>query len=133
MNTILTWQKELLFNSVDSYGKSVVMDGNSKEASSPMVMLLHAVAGCSAADVILILEKMHQAVSGLQVLTEGTRAPEGNYPRPWSKIHLRYRISGPVEKEKAEKAVALSMEKYCSVSAMLSHDAQITWDVEMEG
>lgn len=132
MNTTLTWQKEgLRFSSVDSHGNTVSIDGNSKTASSPMVLLLHAIAGCSAADVLVILERMHQPVAGLEVSVDGTRAPEGIFPRPWKKIHLHYKVSGAVETEKARKAIELSMEKYCSVSAMLSHDAEITWDMEM--
>jgi putative redox protein len=112
-------------------GPPVAMDGNRLEGTSPMVLLLHAEAGCTGIDVISLLEKMRQPVAGLRIEVIGEKS-EGDYPRMWDKIHLRYIIQGNVDREKAEKAVGLSMDKYCSVSAMLSRAAIITHEIILE-
>jgi putative redox protein len=131
MKTSLTWKKTgLQFESTDEKGNTVVLDGNSEIGSSPMTMLLHALAGCTAADVVSILEKMQQPVSGLLVGVDAERAPEGTWPRPWAKMHLTYEVQGDVQREKALRAIELSMEKYCSVSAMLGEVAEITWELK---
>lgn len=113
-------------------GPTVIMDSNKEKGTSPMVLLLHAEAGCTALDVISLLEKMHQPLTGLKIEVEGIKT-EGDFPRIWEKIHLRYLISGAVDPAKAQKAVELSMEKYCSVSAMLSKAAEVTHEIVLLG
>lgn len=109
-------------------GPMVIMDSNKEKGTSPMVLLLHAEAGCTALDVISLLEKMRQPLTGLKIEVEGIKG-DGEFPRIWEKIHVRYIISGAIEPEKAHKAVELSLEKYCSVSAMLSKAAEVTHEV----
>ena len=113
-------------------GPVVVMDSNKEKGTSPMVLLLHAEAGCTALDVISLLEKMRQPLTGLKIEVEGIKG-DGEFPRIWEKIHVRYIISGTVDPEKAHKAVELSLEKYCSVSAMLSKVADVTHEVVLMG
>jgi putative redox protein len=113
-------------------GPAVVMDSNKEKGTSPMVLLLHAEAGCTSLDVISLMEKMRQPMTGLKIEVEAIKG-DGEFPRIWEKIHLRYLISGAVEEEKALKAVNLSLEKYCSVSAMLSHTAEVTHEVVLLG
>jgi putative redox protein len=112
-------------------GPTVAIDGNRVEGTSPMVLLLHAEAGCTGIDVVSLLEKMRQPITGLRIEVTGEKG-EGDYPRIWEKIHLRYLISGAVAPDKAEKAVALSMETYCSVSAMLSKAAEVTYEIALQ-
>lgn len=92
----------------DHYGK--------KRALSPMELLLASLGGCSGMDVISILNKMNSPPREFWVELEGERAEE--HPRVYTRITVTYRFKG-VEKEKAERAVNLSLEKYCSVAAIL--------------
>ncbi len=87
-----------------------------KRALSPMQLLLLSLGGCTGMDVISILNKMKSPPEEFTMEIEGERAAE--HPKVYTKIKIRYRFRG-VPRDKAEKAVKLSMEKYCSVSAML--------------
>jgi putative redox protein len=109
-------------------GPTVAIDSDKEQGTSPMVLLLHAEAGCTALDVLSLLEKMRQPITGLKIEIDAVKG-DGEFPRVWEKIHVRYIISGAVEEEKALKAVNLSLEKYCSVSAMLGKTAHITHEV----
>ncbi len=113
-------------------GPTVIMDSNKEKGTSPMMLLLHAEAGCTSLDIISLLDKMRQPLTGLKIEVEGVKG-EGEYPRIWEKIHVRYILSGAIDPEKAHKAVELSLEKYCSVSAMLSKAAEITHEVILLG
>jgi putative redox protein len=113
-------------------GPTIAIDGDRKNGTSPMIMLLHAEAGCTGIDVVDLLEKMRQPVTGIKIEVTGEKG-EGEFPRIWEKIHVKYIISGAVEPEKALKAVNLSLEKYCSVSAMLGKAAEVTHEVELLG
>ena len=112
-------------------GITVPMDGDQMQGSSPMMLLLHAEAGCTGIDVVSILEKMHQPISGLRIVVEAEKG-DGEYPRVWESIHLTYQVKGEVAREKVEQAIALSLGKYCSVSAMLHHTAKVTHSLEIE-
>lgn len=112
---------------------AVVIDGNGRIGPSPMAMLLQSVAACAAIDVVDILTKMRMEPRALQVAVSGLRA-EGDYPRPWRKIQLEFRLKGDNLTEAAvSRAVSLSMEKYCSVSAMLRHEAEIVHSFRIDG
>lgn len=91
----------------------------------PMELLLMSLGGCSAVDVQLILQKQRQAYTGLGVTVEGTRADA--VPAVFTAIHLHFEAAGDVDPKKLEHAVALSMEKYCSVARMLESTARITF------
>jgi putative redox protein len=96
-----------------------------------MEMLLLGLAGCSAFDVVHILEKGREAVTGCEVEVEAERAPSD--PKIFTAIHLAFRLSGRGLKPAAvERAITLSAEKYCSASVMLGKTAKIThsWTVE---
>ena len=97
-----------------------------------MLVLLLAAAGCTSADVVLVLEKMRVQLTSLSVEAEGVRRDED--PRRYDAIHFRYRISGSgLDDEKAQRAVSLSVEKYCSVMHTLAPDIAISYDVEIGG
>jgi putative redox protein len=90
----------------------------------PMETLLSALAGCSAMDVLLIMKKQREDLKRLEVDVEGERVDA--VPAVFSKIHLRFRGYGPIDLKKFQKAVELSMTKYCSVSKMLQPAVVIT-------
>lgn len=99
-----------------------------KTASTPMELVLIALCGCTASDVIGILRKKREPFTGLEVTAEGDRA-EG-HPAVYTQIKLKYRVGGKVAHKAMEDAVRLSKEKYCSVSAMLEKSAKISFEIE---
>ncbi|HZW96808.1 MAG TPA: OsmC family protein [Candidatus Eremiobacteraceae bacterium] len=108
---------------------ALVMDAASeKTASTPMELVLIALCGCTAYDVVSILHKKREPFTSLEVRAEAERATEP--PSVYTKIKLIYRIGGKVSRKAAEDAVRLSEEKYCSVSAMLNKTAKITTEIE---
>ena len=108
---------------------SIVMDAASdKTASSPMELVLLALCGCTASDVVGILGKKREAFTGLEVHAQAERA--AGYPAVYTEIKLTYRVRGSVSHKAMEDAVRLSKEKYCSVSAMLEKTAKITFRIE---
>jgi putative redox protein len=110
-------------------GHAMVMDaGSEKSASSPMELVLIALCGCTASDVVGILRKKREPFTRLEVHAEGDRA-EG-YPAVYTEIRLLYRVSGKVSAKAVEDAVHLSKDKYCSVSAMLQKTAKLTFKIE---
>lgn len=108
---------------------SVVMDtAPEKTASTPMELVLIALCGCTASDVVGILRKKREPFTGLEVRAQAQRAD--GYPAVYTSIHLTYVVRGEVSKKAMEDAVRLSNEKYCSVSAMLEKTARITYTIE---
>lgn len=97
----------------------------------PMETLLASLAGCSAVDVVKILTQQKEPLAGLVVRVDGTRADA--VPAVFTSIRLVYEIRGPVAENKALRAVALSMEKYCSVTKMLEPTVEISHEVVLLG
>jgi putative redox protein len=88
-------------------------------------------AGCSAIDVLMILKKQRQEVRDFRMAIDAEREPDKE-PSLWQEAQLVFQIFGRVDVDKAEKAVALSMEKYCSVAATLrASGTKLTWKVEV--
>jgi putative redox protein len=112
---------------------AVVMDtAKEKTANSPMELVLIALCGCTASDVVGILRKKREPFTSLEVNAEGERAQD--YPAVYTEIKLKYRVGGKVSHKAMEDAIRLSKEKYCSVSAMLEKTAKISFEIEyMEG
>lgn len=112
---------------------AIVMDtAKEKSAGTPMELVLIALCGCTASDVVGILRKKREAFTSLEVSAEGERAD--GYPAVYTEIKLKYRVGGRVSRKAMEDAVRLSKEKYCSVSAMLQKTAKITIEIEyLEG
>ena len=129
----LIWTDNERYLGEASSGHAVVMDtAKDKTANTPMELVLIALCGCTASDVVGILRKKREPFNSLEVRAEGERA-EG-YPAVYTQIKLTYRIGGKVSRKAMEDAVRLSKEKYCSVSAMLEKTAKITISIEhLEG
>ncbi|ABR62672.1 OsmC family protein [Sinorhizobium medicae] len=97
---------------------------------SPMEMVLIGTGGCSAFDVVHILEKGREAIEDCVVELDADRAEQD--PRVFTRIHMHFIVKGRgLAAKKVERAVALSIEKYCSASAMLAKTATITHDFEV--
>ena len=110
-------------------GHAMVMDaGEPKTASTPMELVLIALCGCTASDVVGILRKKREPFTRLEVRAEAERATD--FPKVYSAIKLIYRVGGKVSAAGMERAVQLSKEKYCSVSAMLEKTAKIEFVIE---
>lgn len=108
---------------------AIAMDtAKEKTANSPMELVLIALCGCTASDVVGILRKKREPFTGLEVSAEGERAQ--GYPAVYTEIKLKYRVTGKVSRKAMEDAVRLSKEKYCSVSAMLEKTAKIKVEIE---
>ncbi len=91
--------------------------GPDKKGGSPMEFLLAGVAGCTAVDVVMILQKQRQKVSGVEVEISGARATD--YPMVYTDVDLLYIIQGQdIDPKAVQKAIELSEEKYCSASAI---------------
>jgi putative redox protein len=110
---------------------AIVIDtASEKMANTPMELVLIALCGCTASDVVGILSKKREPFVSLVVSAEGERA--SGYPAVYTEIKLKYRVGGKVSRKAMEDAVRLSKDKYCSVSAMLEKTAKITVHIEYE-
>lgn len=123
------------FEATNDRGNKVTMDGASsiggqESGMSPMQLLLSAVAGCASFDVSLILKKQKQDVKSLKVEATGER-PETGYAKPFTSIHLQFILTGSPEENKVQRAIELSVEKYCSVATSLDPNIKITYDHEI--
>lgn len=104
-------------------------DRASNGAPGPMELLLVALGTCTATDLVSILTKKRQKLDGLEVEVSGERAEQP--PRVWTKLEVVYKLRGTLEETAVQHAIRLSEEKYCSVAAMLSKSAPITYRFEI--
>jgi putative redox protein len=130
----VTWIQDFQFVGSDSTNHSVILStpGEDSIGMKPSELLLVSLAGCTSVDVVNILHKKRVKLGGLRVKVSGEQAP---LP-PWTfeKFHIHYEVTGKDISEKdVERAITLSEEKYCSVSATLRAAAKITQDYEIIG
>ncbi|MGB6133430.1 MAG: OsmC family protein [Acidobacteriaceae bacterium] len=126
------WKGGMLFDGTSQSGHTVRFDAGAEHTAGPsmMEMVLTALCGCTSVDVVSILQKKREPLEGLTVTAAAEQASEP--PRVFTKIHLTYRIRGKVTPKAAEDAVALSKNKYCSVSKMLEKAASIDYSIAYE-
>lgn len=106
--------------------------GGHNKGARPMELLLMGLGGCSAIDVILILKKQKQVIKDLSIEVTGERVTiEGTQMSPFKSINVHFKLVGQVDPLKLEKAIGLSMEKYCSATAQLRDSAVITHSSEI--
>ena len=135
MKARVRWIEDRNFVGQSGSGHALVLSasqGTDRPAlgASPMELVLIGLGGCSAIDVVLILEKGREPVSGCVVDLEAERA--ATEPKVFTQIHMHFTVTGDgLNPAKVERAVALSAEKYCSVSAMLDKTVKITHDIEI--
>ena len=123
------WVSEHRFVGEATSSHALVMDGDRKDGSSPMELVLIALCGCTGYDVASILTKKREPFTELEIRAEAEKAPEP--PSVYTRIKLIYRVVGRVSRKAAEDAIQLSKTKYCSVSAMLEKTAEIHWELEL--
>jgi len=125
-----------LFEAKSETGNVALMDageniGGANKGVRPMQMLLMGLGGCSAIDIVLILKKQKQTIASFEISIDGEREKEKE-PSLWETIVVHFKFKGQIDKEKAERAVQLSMDKYCSVSRTLEiAGAKITYKVSV--
>jgi len=116
-------------------GHAVVVDaapevGGRDLGPRPMELVLMGTGACSAIDVVHILRKARQPVTGCVVELDSERAPED--PKVFTRIHLHYLVTGKgLATAQVERAIKLSKDKYCSATIMLAKTAEITFDFEV--
>lgn len=124
-----TWKYGLSFDGTGISGFTLPMGtsvekGGLGDGFSPMELVLVGLAGCTAMDVISILEKKRQNVKNFEVRVHGERAAD--HPKVYTSIQVEYVVTGEqIDRSAVERAVDLSVGKYCSVSAMLAKTAVI--------
>jgi putative redox protein len=129
------WVEGMAFMGEAGSGHAVMMDGAPEYGGRnigirPMEMLLIGLAGCTGFDVVSILKKGRENVTGCEVEVEAERAATD--PKVFTRIHLHYRIAGKgLSHAKAERAVTLSKEKYCSASIMLGATAEMSYALDV--
>jgi len=137
MECRVTWlgNDGMAFSAETGSGHVVKMDGppdagGQNSAARPMELILAGTGGCSAFDVVLILQRAKQAVSGCDVKLLAERAEVE--PKVFTKINLHFTVTGKdLERSKVERAVKLSHEKYCSATTMLAKTAEITYSIDI--
>jgi len=132
----VTLVNEMEFVGKNESGHTLTMDaeeasGGHNKGFKPMDLLLVGFGGCSGMDVISILRKKRQQVTGIEINVKGERAD--SFPKVYKEVHIEYIVKGKgVEKEAVERSIALSLEKYCSVGATLAKAGTITHSYRIE-
>ncbi|MDA5093556.1 OsmC family protein [Aliiroseovarius sp. KMU-50] len=134
MKARVAWAEARTFVGTSGTGHNIVLGTSHGEGRtpgpSPMELLLIGTAGCSAYDVVSILEKSRQKIQDVIVEVDAERAETA--PKVFKKIHLHFIVKGRgVGADKVERAIALSVDKYCSASAMMAAMADVTHDFEI--
>ena len=126
----LKWRDALRFDVGPGGLPPVHIDGNSKEGQSPPQVLLCALVACVTVDVVMILNKQLTPPMSLEVDATAERAESS--PRRLSKVHLHYRIGGDgIEREKALRAIELSVTRYCTVRDSMDPEMPVTWSLDL--
>jgi len=125
------WIGDQKFAATSPSGHTIVVDSDreSNKAPGPMELVLMALGACTATDVVIILEKKRQKMQSLEVICSGERATEP--PTVWVKLEIFFRLRGDLDDDAVKHAIALSEEKYCSVSATLKKTAKLSWRYEI--
>ena len=135
MKTTIVKIGQRAFSASTESGHTVIMDsspdfGGEDKGPRPMEMLLMGLGGCTSIDVIMILEKARQNVTGCRVEITAERAEE--IPKIFTKIHVHFIIEGTdIDPDRVKRAINLSADKYCSASIMLGQMADISHDYEI--
>jgi len=135
MQLQIEWQGKMRFVGKGENGVEVAMDapqaiGGDNNGFRPKELLLAGLAGCTAMDVISILRKMRCEPASFRVEVDATETEE--HPKTLSAFHIRYIVSDDVPDDKLLKAIELSQDRYCGVTAMYRHFAPVTREVVRE-
>ena len=126
----LNWEGGLKFTSTGSAGIPVTLDGERREGTSPMELLLAALGGCTSIDVVAILAKMRQPLNRFEIELSGAR--KDTDPKSYTAIELIFKLWGDgLDEERVDRAVELSLNKYCSVFHSLSKEIKLTTKIKI--
>ena len=135
MEATVTWTSGMTFQAdLDGHRVGIAVPGpdGAGEGPRPKALLLAGLGGCTGVDVVGILEKMRVPFEGLAVEVQAEEST--SHPKVFTRIHVRYRFKGrALPLDKLQRAVQLSQEKYCGVSAMLGKAAAISSEIVIEG
>jgi putative redox protein len=121
----LSWTHGLVFTGSAPGGPVITLDGDSAEGPSPVIALLLAAGACSGADVVSILEKSRAGLTACRIEVTGTR--RADHPKRLTELTLSFHLSGTaLDQVKAQRAIDLSLEKYCSVVHSLAPDIVVS-------
>ncbi len=124
VSTKLVWKGGYRFTAANANGHETAIDGDSLSGPGPIEMVLDALGACSASDVVNILQQMRQPLAGLKVNLDARRSPE--QPRYLTSITLSFDVWGEnLSTYKLERAIALSLNKYCSVYHSIRTDVSL--------
>ena len=135
MKARVKWAEGRTFIGTSGTGHSIVFgtkngDDPSTPGASPMELVLIGTGGCSAYDVVSILEKGRQNIDDVTVALDSVRS--GEDPKVFTEIHMHFTVSGRgIDPTKVERAITLSVDKYCSASAMMAKTAKVTHSFEV--
>ncbi len=122
------------FEARDANGHTIKIDTSEETGGinfgvRPMQLLLMGIGGCSGIDIVSILKKQRQTIDEFSMKIEGERE-QGKEPTLWKSVNIVFELKGDIDVDKAERACALSMDKYCSVAETLRRSGtEITWKV----
>jgi putative redox protein len=132
--TLLSWKGNMAFET-ELFGHKLTLDasaeaGGENKGPRPKVLMLTALAGCTGMDVISILKKMKIEPEAFNVRVDGFLTDE--HPKYYEKMHLIYEFKGKdLQEDKLVKAIELSQEKYCGVSALYKKAIEITYEIKI--
>lgn len=135
MKSRVKWVENVCFMAESESGHAMIMDGSPEIGGRnlgprPMEMLLMGAGGCTSVDVVMILQKSRQDVTGCEVEVSAERADD--HPKVFTRIHMHFTVSGRgLKPEIVDRAIKLSSEKYCSASIILGKTAEMTHDFEI--
>lgn len=130
LTVAMHWRGDWRFEAGREGGPTILIDGHATVGPSPTETLLSALAGCSAVDVVAILEKRRTPPTALDITIRAERS-EGK-PRRLVKVHLTYRITGKgIERSQAERAIELAVTKYCTVRDSMDPAMPVMWSLEL--
>ena len=138
MSIKVEWRQEgYQFEAENTVGGKIRMDGDGvlqgiEGGIAPFELLLAGVGACSAVDVLMILQKQRQTIKSLVVQVQPEKIKNEIGYSEYKSIHMHYTLVGAIDQAKAEKALKLSVEKYCSVSKALEKASKISYSVEIK-
>src|SRR5256885_8611244 len=128
MKTTTTWKGGHSFESIQ---KNAKIEFDSKTGFGPKALLLSGLAGCSGIDVVDVLEKMRVPFADLKIEVEALQTDE--HPKVFKDIHMNYIIkTAEGNRDKVQKAIDLSLDKYCGVAAMLKKNSKILYTITIQ-
>jgi putative redox protein len=135
MKTVTNWVSDLAFDATADSGHTVRIDtsvegGGLGSGMNPKKMVLGALSACSGMDVVEVLKKMKVAFTKLEIIAEAEQTED--HPKVYKSIEMIYRLDARADDlDKVKRAVSLSQEKYCGVSAMLAKHCSIHYSIEL--